>query len=68
MSLTQEQVERFEETGWLVLPGALPADLLEELRREAGMAVAGARGPGGFGRALRPGGQPPARRRRGSGG
>ena len=44
MSLTQEQVERFEETGWLVLPGALPADLLEELRREAGMAVAGARG------------------------
>ena len=44
MTLTQQQIERFWETGYLVLPGALPVDLLEELRREAKLATGGARG------------------------
>ncbi len=44
MSLTQQQIDRYGEEGYLVLPGALPADLLAELRREADLAVAGAAG------------------------
>jgi len=44
MPLTQQQIARYRETGYLVLPGSLPADLLEALRREADLAVAGARG------------------------
>ncbi|MYE58528.1 MAG: phytanoyl-CoA dioxygenase family protein [Alphaproteobacteria bacterium] len=44
MTLTQQQIERFWETGYLVLPGALPADLLAELQREADLATEGARG------------------------